>query len=54
VRIPFGEPGVLRGIEPGIHAGEDGELPGRRHRKGASGAERADVAGIRRQDFITD
>ena len=29
--VAFGEAGVFGGVEPGVHAGEDGETPRGRH-----------------------
>ena len=36
VRLAFGEPEDRVDVQPGVHAGDHGQLPGRRHRQRAA------------------
>jgi hypothetical protein len=52
VRVAFAQPGVLRRIEPSVHAGEDCELPSGRHAELALRAERRGVLLVGGKDFV--
>ena len=49
VGVALGQAGVLGRIEPGVHAGEDGETTGRRKGEGALGTEIGGIVGIGRE-----
>ena len=52
VRVAFAEPGVLRGVEAGVHAGEDREASGGRHRQLALVAEAVCVGLVRGKNLV--
>ena len=52
VGVALGEAGVLGRVEAGVHAGEDGEMPARRHRQLALVAKVRRVGLVGCHDFV--
>jgi hypothetical protein len=50
--VPLGEAGVFGRIQPGIHAGEDGEMASRRHGQFTLAAKLTGVGCIGRENFF--
>jgi hypothetical protein len=54
VGVAFGEAGELGRVKSGVHAGEDGEVPRRRHGEIALFAETGCVLLVSGEDFLED
>ena len=54
VRVTLAETGVLRRVEPGVHAGEDPEPSGGWQREVGLGAERAGIGAVGGEDLVED
>jgi hypothetical protein len=52
--IAFGKAGVFGGVEPGVHAGEDGETPRGRHGELALVAETGGISLVGGEHFLQD